>query len=610
MRISARTFDIALVVLGVASLICLSPIGSVLAIIAAISIIGLPITLLMGAIPPIFVFLLLARLIHLVLSAVGLRFWPVSAALSLGLLALVPYLENRRLDTEAQALVSGDVPGIGAPPAISTLAYVQPGSGSQATGCADLCQRALLNGAVERIIMAGSKGLDPAPADDLAGKLYQLERMATCPPFDLREGERLDIPGEQTQWGDKSPGDLLRLKAARGICLTARDATLAEADAALVAGRIKQGQSPYSAGLSLSADTISAERLALFVRHDGELVERYRATGVTWYPMLPIMLPSYVGGYGLELGAGFLRSTAYLGDAERYRASPLLGLFLTQKLRLDLTLHDVDAIQMTREVIAAALDRDGPIDRANAKVMQDFFETMSRRNDANKADALLALRIMQDRRVPVPRDASAPVRKFAKDDPALAREFAAVLFGRLFEIDPGEKEDDPDYLGYPLSYLANAIAILPDHAILPYRGELERLAHDRLARVPAYVALKRLSVFGADAVPTLIFLIDDSASEQDRSSNAWQHPYLAGIQGLCGMGTAGNAAVPMLYERLADGRMVRYGAYWDMTINTLVSLGANPGEMWTDMQSTEPNYTRDRFDAEVRRAQRKVDCSY
>ena len=87
MRLNARNFDIMLVALGVVSLICLSPIGSLLAIVTAISIIGLPITLLMGAIPPLFLFLLLARLIHFALSSLGLRFWPASAALSLGLLA-------------------------------------------------------------------------------------------------------------------------------------------------------------------------------------------------------------------------------------------------------------------------------------------------------------------------------------------------------------------------------------------------------------------------------------------------------------------------------------------------------------------------------------------
>jgi hypothetical protein len=47
-----------------------------------------------------------------------------------------------------------------------------------------------------------------------------------------------------------------------------------------------------------------------------------------------------------------------------------------------------------------------------------------------------------------------------------------------------------------------------------------------------------------------------------------------------------------------------------MTINTLVSLGADPDEMWAYLQTDDSNHTRGRFDSEVSRAQRKVDCSY
>ena len=157
MRIGSRTIDIALVVLGVASLICLSPVGSALAVIAATSVIGLPITLAMGAIPSLFLFLLLARLIHLMLAAAGLRFWPVSALLSFGLLAVIPFVENRKLDAEAGTLIAKDIRTIGNRPASGTLAYVGRDSGKSATECGDFCRRALLNGAVDGVLVAGSK---------------------------------------------------------------------------------------------------------------------------------------------------------------------------------------------------------------------------------------------------------------------------------------------------------------------------------------------------------------------------------------------------------------------------------------------------------------------
>lgn len=611
MRLIARNFDIALVALGLLSLLCLSPFGSVLAIIAGISIIGLPIMLLMGLIPPLFLFLLLARIIHFGLSKVGLRFWPASAALSLGLLAAIPYIENRKLDVEAWKLVAGDITEIGVRPAPKTLAYVRSGIGARATVCDDFCQRALLNGVVDGILLVNAKSLGEGPGNSLEGSLYRLESLASCPSIDLDDGGRLAIPGETGQWGDKSAADLLRLKAAQGACVTRRDATLAEADAVIMAGNVKRGASPYSAGLSISADTVSAERISFYAREDGALAERYRTTGVTYHRLLPLLMPSYVSGYGLELVPGFLRGTAYLGNAERYRSEPSFPLFLTETLGLDLALRDEDASEATQAVISAALDGAGPIDRANIKVMEDFFLEVHQRRDGDKSDAALALRVLQDRRVPIPRWAAAPVRKFAGDDPAFARDFAAALFGRLFEINPAEKEDHPTFLGYTLGYLAGAISALPDDAILPYRSELERLARDSEARVPAYGALTRLSVFGAEAVPTFIFLIDDSATHQtDRSSNAWQHPYLAGIQGLCLTGPAGKAAIPMLYGRLEDGSVVKFASYWRLTIHTLVGLGADPDEMWTYLQTKDANHTRQRFDAEVRRAQRKVECYY
>ena len=74
--------------------------------------------------------------------------------------------------------------------------------------------------------------------------------------FDIADGQNsLNLPGERRKFGDKSPADLLRLKAAAGACLIAEPATLAEADAVLVTGRIASGQSGYGAGLDPFADT-------------------------------------------------------------------------------------------------------------------------------------------------------------------------------------------------------------------------------------------------------------------------------------------------------------------------------------------------------------------
>ena len=613
-RLRSRSIDTWLVVLGLAALVCLSPIGATIAVIAAISIIGLPITLILAAIPPIFVFLLCARIAHILLALVGVRFWPFSAVLALAALAVVPLLENRRLEAAVATLMSGDMDGIVEPPAMRTLAFVTAGSARDKGRCDDFCQRALLKQSVGRIVMIKAKPPLGEPDDASEGTMYRLEQRAACPDFDLSDGmNNLSMPGEIRQWGDKSPADLLRLKAASGTCLIAEPARLSDADAVLVWGAVTDRNSANNAGLDPFADTIRADRLSFYSRDEGRLVERYRSTGVTYSPLLPLLLPSYSSGYGLELKPGFLRRTAYRGEAKIYHPAPPLEPFLQKSLGFDLAIGEEDQRDTsTDEIIVAALDQPGPIDRARVKVMADFFEGIHRRKDATHDDAVLAARILEDRRVPVPRSASAPVRKFAANDPALAARFAAALFGRLFEIPPGEKEDHPTYLGYSIGYLASAIASLPADAIRPYRAELERLARDPEARVNAYVALRRLSVFGADAIPTLIYLIDDSASYRaDRNNrNAWQHPYLAGVQGLCGIGQEAGPAIPLIYERLDDGTIVKFASYWDMTINTLVSLGADPDEMWNHLQTSDKNHTRERFDREVSRARKKRDCSY
>lgn len=614
LRLRNFSFDLWLVILGVAALLALSPIGAVLAVASAISVVGLPITLILAAIPPLFVVLLAFRLAHLALSLAGIRFWAFSAALALAVLAIVPFFENRRLDAAADALISGDGHSLRQAPDMQALAVGSRGLGRGGPACDDLCQRALLRQAVPRIIMFRTRDPSAPPSDAQEGTLYRIEQRETCPPFDIADGQNsLNLPGERRKFGDKSPADLLRLKAAAGACLIAEPATLAEADAVLVTGRIASGQSGYGAGLDPFADTLRAERLSFYVRQDSAWTERYRSTAVTYSRLWPLLLPSYVTGYGLELAAGFLRSTAYRGGSSRFQPAPSLEAFLADVLQLDLTLPDAGGSDaLTRQLIASALDRPGSIDRASVKVMDDFLEEIQRRKVPAPGDAELAARILEDRRVPVPRQAAAPVRKFAGDDPQLARRMAGALFARLFEIPADEREDDPTYLGYSVGYLASAIAALPDAAVAPYRAELERLARDNERRVNGYAALRKLAIFGAGSVPTMIYLIDDAPKGEAGKGvqKAWQHPYLAGIQGLCLAGPEAGAAIPLLYERLASGTVVKFGPYWKLAINTLVSLGADPDDMWPHLQTSDRNHTRERFDGVVERARKKADCGF
>jgi len=612
LRLFRNKFDIVLAILGAVALFCLSPIGAMLALIAAIAVIGLPLTFIMGAIPTIFLFLLIARLVYAALPLRGAPGVAIGGAVSLAVLAVVPWLANRDLAATADALVAGDMT-LPAPQRFSTLALVQSGRGARPS-CGDLCQRALLNGAADRVIVARAETATDTLPDSLSGTAYRIEPRSTCPDLDLKDGiEPLELAGEKRQYGDPTAADMLRMRAARGQCLVEAPATIAEADAVLQWGSVRKGTSPVNAGMSPFADTVSASRLSLYIRENDSLAERHRTTAVTYNPLLPILAPSYVGGYGFELRAGLLRGVAFRGDAERYRQEPRLGAFLQQTLKMDLLLHDEDADADTRQLIVDIIEGPTAPDRTAGKVINRLFEKMrARPKSATREDAELALRVLADRRVPIPRDVAAASRAF-RDDADIAPRLADALYARLGDTPPQQKEDDPDYLGYTLSYLANAIDALPDDTALPYRAVLETLARNRQSRVTGYTALRKLSAFGADAVPTLIYLIDDAHAVHGKiaaGEDDWQHPYLAGLQGLCRMGAPGASAVPLLYARLAAGKIALFGSYWDLTAVTLASLGATTDDIWPHLQTDDRNATRERLERVAARALEKRDCSY
>ena len=230
---------------------------------------------------------------------------------------------------------------------MTTLAFVTAGSARDKGRCDDFCQRALLKQVVGGIIMLKVKAPIGVPDDASKGTLYRLEQRVSCPEFDLSDGiNNLSITGESRQWGDKSPADLLRLRAASGTCLVVEPATLADADAVLVRGLVTDRNSARHAGLDPFADTVRAERLSFYSRDNGRLVERYRSTGITYSPLLPLLLPSYASGYGLEMKPGFLRRTAYRGEARRYHPAPPLEPFLANTLHFDLAIGEAeDAIR-------------------------------------------------------------------------------------------------------------------------------------------------------------------------------------------------------------------------------------------------------------------------
>jgi hypothetical protein len=365
-----------------------------------------------------------------------------------------------------------------------------------------------------------------------------------------------------------------------------------------------------AAGLNPTADTVTANRLSVHVRDGQGFREIYRRTGVVTHLLLPVLAPTAEGAAELRAYAVLARTASRKNIESRYESEPDWSAFLTGTLRLDLALRDGAAEDATRQVLAKGIANVGPVSDSADKLSADFIDGISRKRAMSAEDYPLARATLTDTRFSVPRSAWAAVRYATEPPGDYFEAIATSMFLRLASI-----ADTDDGAKYPAwreeaRHIAGVLRELPAATILKHRADLDWLAKQERLRVWAYPALVRLNEFGADAAPTLLWLMDEAVRLKDVYGTDWNNAYVAGLTGLCRMGEAGRAMVQPIYERLQAGVMVKHGSYWDLTIQTLVGMGADPDEMWTYLQTNDRKHTAQRFSREVKRAQKKRDCSY
>lgn len=612
-----RSFPVAVGILAIASFVTLA-VPSVL-LLLTISIIGIPLALLLMAAPTALLFAVLARVLY---TALGSNRSALVAACfgALAAMALPPSVVNQRINRDAAALIAADHDDVARPFVARTLAVSQPRDRSKPS-CDDFCRRALLNRQVERFLVttAASGPIDP----ETRATSYRLERRASCPAVQFSgDGNRIQIDAERAAHKEKRSDELMQIEIAKGNCLVEEAARLGDADTILASARVRDGKYAHQAGFDINADTIRADRLTAHVREGDGWRETYRWTGVLFAELFPILAPTQIP-HGVTATPGFGRSSHLLNISTKYYGGPDWSAFVVKTLGMDLALRAESAQIDTRALIEQALDRPDPLGPAPAKLIEDFFEGLSRAASVTAEDMPLILRAFADPRVKAPRSGWAAVRHARTAGPDYFRALAASGFMRLRRLakDSGAASRGDDY--QEAVALSGLVAALPDDALRPFRADLEWLAHEENLRVATTSTLRRLSIFGADAAPTLLYLIDDGdrvgreLMRKDRGrdghfyrDNRAQHPYLAGLGGLCAMGPAGAAMIQPLLDRLDSGVMVKHGSYWRLTVATLTSLGATSEQIWPRLQTDNANQTRERMDKEIARNRKRLDCSY
>ena len=531
---SAFAFTVLVVVLALSAAITLLMPDIVL--IAMFTIIGIPVAIYLMFAPTLFLVAAGAWIGGRLLGG-GFGAYLAGAVAALVLMAISAQIANARLQATIDALTAEDR-GLAAVPDPRTIAIRVARLGGQAVSdppCDGFCQRLLLNGVAERVLVV-HEDINRPPASDTPAAAYHMERRPACPPVELQEGgDPIDLVSERRNVTTRSADEMMTIEIARGNCLIVGKASLGEADLVISSGAIKRGESEISAGLDLFADTVFAARIAMHERQGAALVETFRQTTTTVYRISHLYMPTVTGGPRRRMHPVLMRTR------QRVAGLDLTG-FLTDLLGFDLALRRDTAGTETRQILIAALDDDAA--DAPSRLAGDFFQEIRYGRPIAEADLDLASRLLADPRFAVPRFAWAVV-KYAPDAPDSHFDaVAAAMFARLRRFAATGGADHPPW-SEQAGYAAAVIRDLPRDTVLRHRADLEWLARQDRVRVPAYGALVRLSEFGADGAATLLWLIDD-AWRFDGQGNDWQHPYLAGVIGLCEAGAprgAGHAAL-------------------------------------------------------------------
>lgn len=534
---------------------------------------------------------------------------------------------NSQLESRAKEYIAGDHNSLGGPLKVQVigLRYIDPWQlpPGQFAACNNFCMRALLNGDIKRVILLPSKDLNAFFDPNVSAISYRLERRGQCNPGRILDGGYdARIPDEQN-WGSGrlSPADVMNLRISRGECLVDELVQSGTAEAVIFSGALKNGTTPFDAGMDRYADTLFAGRQTVHVRDGTGYREVYRRTNVTTYPLWPVFAPTQVSGYGLSVKSGLMRRKLQYNAADEFNETPDFGQFVTETLGIKLSLRNQGdaAANLLKEMIdevQTVLDRNV----VNADQVFDILNRIRLRaaqdGKAPEEGRALLLRVLQDHRISLPPGLAALARTGGAAKPEWMHQLLVAAFDRLESL----RGKSSGLTGKELDTAAVAgdiIAQSPRGSLEPFFDRLNDLAGERVARLVAYMALARLSDFGPRGGLALLALLDSTTAPlvaaragRVQFGNDVQHPYLGAMIGLCMGGEKLGPILPEFASRANRGGILFGGPYGRLALHTAVALGAD--DVWLEefFRQHDPSFQQSNFKSVLSGARSKVACYY
>lgn len=436
--------------------------------------------------------------------------------------------------------------------------------------CPDLCQRLLLTGLADRVVLADARGVAEVPAPDQYATIWRMARRGVCPEVALNtNADTLAIPGEpERAAGSVRPVDLMNLEIAAGHCLIREEATYGRPDYTLM-------------DVDVSQFPVRGRRAAL-IRHDRatdvlvaqQTVARANVVGPLY---VPLPEPSMTG----PSSVGLWRQPVLPQGGPPAGAD--FASFLTGVLGLNLALVTESSATTLRDQVSAVLDQPGPVPDSAEPLIASFLQSFAFGAMTDAADQAVLLDILARPEVSLPWWTATGLPRFAPENADFYGRVADLIFARLplpeREFSTGEAID-------------SLLDRLPPEVVPPRSDTILRLAADPAVRFLNSRILSLLSEVGPDAGPVLIRVLAEPLPEGNSDlayfiGEAWRDQQTWSFVALCRGGPVFAGLKPDL-QALIETETVNARSL--IALKALLRIGFARSELEVLLSASRPDF--------------------
>lgn len=326
------------IIMAIVGFLAISPIGQAIYVMGLISVIGIPVSMVIFALPVCAMIFVSSYLLWRFVYPFNRLTILVSGLMTCVLMFLLPLIHNLQVNHAVARLGSGDVVNANTPSELNIfgkrLALVS--KSRRAMVCDDMCLHLLMSNQASSVLKARLDKDENYPQFDVQTFEYTLEPMSECPQFPVRG---MGASPNSINLKNRTKGSVAAQYADRleqGYCLIGRETEISKADYIFLALDQRELVSPST--LSPFNNDISAYRSGIYRYDEAEnMLTFWQKTAVTYSMLKPVLMPIINVPAGLSgTRAGLWREDKRIDKSGYSRLRDLLraaGISLPEELK-------------------------------------------------------------------------------------------------------------------------------------------------------------------------------------------------------------------------------------------------------------------------------------